>query len=295
MNDYLVRAIAKEGGVRGFVCITTDLVNEAGQRHQTSAAATVALGRALTGAALMGALLKVQQRVALKFEGNGLAQKILAEADSYGRVRGLIGVPDIDLTADENGYDLVQIIGRAGLLTVVKDLRLKQLQESMIPLAASDFSQDLQAYFEQSEQLPTVVQIGEVLDDDGRVLFAGGMLLQAVPTEEPTQLMAQLQERLQELPPVINLLHEGKTPEAALAQIFADVPYDLLEQRPLAFSCDCSWERTRQVLASLGAGEIAYLLEAKGSAEVECHYCHEVYEFNQFELELLLTELGGTA
>lgn len=293
MNDYLVRAIAKEGSVRAFVCLTTDLVNEASQRHQASPAAAVALGRALTAAALMGALLKVQQRVALKFEGNGLAQKVLAEADSYGRVRGLIGVPTIDLPLTEHGYDLTAVIGQAGLLSVVKDLRLKQLQESVIPLAASDFSEDVQVYFEQSEQLPTAVQIGEILDEDGRVVLAGGLLLQAVPTQEPSQLMATLQERLQELPPLINLLHQGQQPESALKLIFDEVPYDVLEQRPLQFSCDCSWERTRQALASLGAAEIAYLLETEGNTQVECHYCHEVYEFNQFELELLLTELGG--
>jgi molecular chaperone Hsp33 len=291
MTDYLVRAIAKEVGIRGLACLTTGLVQEAGQRHGTAPLAGVALGRVLTGAALLGALLKVQQRVALKFEGNGPLQKVLAEADSYGRVRGYIAVPELDWPLVEGEFDLENAIGRAGLLTVVKDLRLKQLVESVTPLATGDFGGDLQAYFEQSEQIPTAVQVGEVLDETGHILLAGGLLLQGMPGQEQTGVLNRLQDRLQELPPVVDLYQQGQSPEEVLALVFAGMAYEVLEQRPLRFQCDCSWERTRQVLAALGAAEIAHLLETEGEAVVNCHYCRQAYHFDEVELELLLEEL----
>ncbi|HRQ36455.1 MAG TPA: Hsp33 family molecular chaperone HslO [Chloroflexota bacterium] len=295
MADYLVRIIAKEVGVRAFVCVTTGLVQEAAQRHETSPAASVALGRALTGVALLGALLKVRQRVALKYEGNGPLQKVLAEADSYGRVRGYVNVPDVDLPLVNGQYDLEAAMGRAGLLTVVKDLRLKEMVESVTQLMVSDLNQDLQAYFEQSEQIATAVQLGEVLDETGQIVAAGGLLIQEMPGQGQAGVIATLQERLQELPPIADLLAEGQSPEAVLALVFAGMAYEVLEQRPLRFSCDCSWQRTRQALALLGAAEVAHLLDTEGEAIVHCHYCHEAYHFNQFELEVLLTELSASA
>ncbi len=295
MADYMVRMTAKEAGVRALACVTTDLVHEAAQRHQASPVAAVALGRTLTGAALLGALLKVKQRIALKYEGNGLLQRVMAEADSYGRVRGYVVVPDVELPLVNGQFDLAAAIGRAGLLTVVKDVRLKEMIESVIPLAASDFNYDLQVYFDQSEQIATAVQVGEVLDDNGQIVAAGGLLIQELPAQGQSGLVATLQERLQELPPVADLLAQGQTPEAVLAQVFAGIAYEVWEQRPLHFACDCSWERTRQVLATLGAEEIAHLLETEGEAVVHCHYCHEAYHFNQFELEVLLTELSANA
>jgi len=276
-----------------LVCVTTELVHEAAQRHETSPAASVALGRTLTGAVLLGALLKVKQRVALKYEGSGPWHKILAEADSYGRVRGYVTTPEDDLPLVNGQFELENGIGRAGLLTVVKDLRLKELAESITPLAYSDFNQDLQAYFDQSEQIATAVQVGEVLDDAGQIVVAGGLLIQELPAPAETGMVAVLEERLQELPPIAALLAQGNTPEDVLALVFGDVPYELLEQRPLQFACDCSWERTRQALASIGPAEIAHLLETDGEAVVHCHYCHESYLFNAFELEVLLAELSA--
>lgn len=293
MADYLVRALAKEAGVRAFACVTTDSVNEAARRHQTSEVAGVALGRALTGAALMGALLKVKQRLALKFEGAGPLERVIVEGDSYGRVRGYVGQPQADLPRANGQVDLVGAIGRAGLLTVVKDVGMKELYESVVPLAASDFVTDLNDYFAQSEQIATAVQLGERLAEDGTVTLAGGLLIQDIPGKGQAGMVARLKERLQELPPVIDLLHAGNSPEDVLALLFAGMPYDLLEQRPLSFTCDCSWERTRAALLSLGAEEVSHLLETDGQAMVTCHYCHEEYLFDQYELEVILVELGA--
>lgn len=292
MDDYLLRIIAKEAGVRAFACLTTNLVQEAARRHETSPVAGLALGRALTAATLVGALLKVQQRVALKFEGNGPLQKVLVEADSYGRVHGYVAAPGFEMPLTDDSFDLAAAIGRAGLLTIVKDLRLKQLSESVTPLTTSDFAGDLQAYFEQSEQIGTAVQIGELLDERGQVRLAGGLLVQELPTQAQDSRLPWLQERLQELPPVAALFGQGLSPEEVLALLFAGLPYEVLEQRPLRFQCDCSWERTRQVLASLGAQEVTNLLQTEGEAEVHCHYCRETYRFDAADLELLLAELS---
>ncbi len=290
MEDYLVRAIAKKAGVRGIVCVTTNLVNNVAHRHKTSPTATAVLGRALTGGALMGALLKIQHRVALKLEGTGPIQKVIVEADSYGKVRGYVGVPDVDVPLKNGRHDITSAIGRAGLLTVVKDVGLPKLTESVTPLASGETDTDLNAYFNQSEQIPTVVAIGHKLDKEGKTAVSGGILVQAIPPYDEN-IIHQMASRILELPPVEDLLQSKKTPEEIMALLFEGMAYDLLEKRPIQFHCSCSRERSEQALISLGKEEIAALLENEGQAVIDCHFCHERYVFDKFDLELILEEL----
>lgn len=290
MSDYLIRALAKEVGVRALVCVTTELAQEAARRHETSPTASATLGRALTGAALIGALLKVQQRVAIKFEGTGAAQKVLTESDSYGRIRGYIGVPDFDLPLANGRPDIVGALGRAGLLTVVKDVRLQELVESVVPLETSDIAGDLANYLNQSEQTPSLVELGALLDESGRIHTAGGLLIQTLPPHE-TNSLDIVAERIEELPPVVDLLRSGNQPEDILELLFADMTYISLEHRELHFQCQCSWERGRQALVSLGAEELQHILENEGEAVVDCHFCHERYVYNAQELEELIHKL----
>lgn len=287
MEDYLVRILAKESGVRGLACVTTNLVNEAGDRHGVSPTAAAVLGRALTGAALMGALLKVQQRIALKFEGSGPVAKVVVESDSYGKVRGYVAEPKVDLPKVGGEYDVVSAIGRAGLLTVVKDLRLKNLYESVVPLAASDIDSDLTVYLEQSEQIPSAVEVGVLVGEDSRAVMAGGLLIQSMPPQGAAEV-EQLKERIQELPPVEELLKSGQKPEEVLALVFDGIAYEFLEKRRLQFKCGCSRARSEQALIALGRAEIEMLLESEGQAVVDCHFCHERYVFSGEELEMLL-------
>ncbi len=286
MQDYLVRVIAKEAGIRGLACMTTELVNEARERHQTSPGASVILARALTGAALMGALLKVRQRVALKFEGSGPIRKVITESDSYGKVRGYTAVPNAVIPPYQNSYDVVSGLGQAGLLTVVKDLRLKELAEGIVPLATSDIAGDLTAYLEQSEQIPSEVAIGEVMEMDGSIAVSGGLLVQALPpyTENNVDL---IRERLQELPPLSALLQSGKTPQDILALTFEGITYELLEERSLQFKCTCSRERSRFALYTLGVEELNNILKTEGQAMIDCHFCHKQYIFEREELETI--------
>lgn len=294
MEDYLVRVIAIEAGVRGFACQATNLVNEAAARHGTQPTATAVLGEGLVAAVLMGALLKVQQRVAIKFAGNGPIGKLLVEGDSYGRVRGYVQHPEVDLPLKLGEPDTAAAIGNLGALVVVKDLRLKDLYDGVVPLETGVVEAELNFYLNQSEQIPSAVQIGVRLDETGRVTAAAGLLLQALPPYE-MEIVQQLTNRVGELPPVAALLQSGQTPEDLLAQLFVGIPYEVLEKRPLSFQCDCSWERTRHALVTLGRDELEHLLAAEGQAEVDCHYCHAHYLFTADDLQLILLELedGG--
>jgi molecular chaperone Hsp33 len=286
MADNLVRTIAKEAGVRALLAVTTGLAAEAAGRHQTAPTATAALARALTGAALLGATLKVQQRVALKFEGSGPLWKVVTEADAYGRVRGYVARPETDLPARLDGHDVAAALG-AGVLTVVKDLRIRELYESSVPLLSGEIDADLTYYLSQSEQIPSLVTVGVELDESGRVAHAGGLLLQAIPPYEETHIR-QLVERLAEMPPVVSLLAAGQTPGEILDNLFGEVAYTVLEERSLTFYCNCSWERTRRALLLLGREEIEEMLVSEGQAELTCHFCHHKYHFSRADLEEIL-------
>lgn len=296
MKDYLVKIMAKEAGVRAFAVITTETADEARRRHETTPTATYVLAKALTASALMGALLKVQQRVALKFEGTGPLQKTITESDSYGNVRGYVANPDVDLPKLEDGsFDLVAAIGQAGLLTVVRDLKLKQLYEGVVHLEKSDIDADLTYYMNQSEQIPTHIETAVLLNEAGEVTVAGGILIQELPSKEGANAVAQVQEKLQELPPLTQLLQDGKTPEDLLALAFADIAYEELEKRPIQFKCTCSRERTEQALLAIGADELRDLINNVGEAAIECHFCHEQYYFDKDELTWLLEEIEDKA
>jgi molecular chaperone Hsp33 len=285
-SDRIVRVLAKEAGVRGLACVTTALVAEAQRRHHTSPAATVALGYGLTAVALMGALLKVQQRVALKVEANGPLQKLVAEGDSYGRVRGYVAVPDV--TAPDP-MDTASTLGNRGLLTVVKDLQLKELYEGVVPLQTGRLDSDLIYYLHHSEQVPALVEIDVKLNPAGELVAAGGLLLDALPGQDLTTLR-NLAERLDDMAPLAEVLAAGETPATILAHLFGEVPYEVLEERPLRFECSCSWERSEQALIALGRAEIKNLM-SEGQAVVDCHYCGERYIFGREALETILDKM----
>ena len=286
MNDYLVRALAREAGVRVIVSSNTGLALEAADRHGTFPIATIALAHALTGAALMGAMLKVRQRLAMKFEGSGPLQKILVESDNNGRIRGYVSQPFIDLP-DLSREQIAAALGDTGLLTIVRDVLLPELVESTVPLGSGDIAAELTFFLNQSEQIPSLIDISHLVDEEGTLQMVGGLLIQAMPPYE-SGIVNQLRNNIQELPPVADLLHSGKTPEEIVALIFGEMPYKLLEKRPLHFECGCSRSRSEQALISLGAAEIQHIIDTEGEAAVDCHFCHEQYVFSRDELETLI-------
>jgi molecular chaperone Hsp33 len=288
--DYLVRATARAAGVRALACLTTELAQVAADQHKTAPTATVALGQALTVAALVGALLKVGQRVALRYDGDGPLERILVEAESNGHVRGFVANPAVELPLRGGEQNVAAALGNTGFLKVVRDLRLKELYEGSVPLVSGEVDQDAAYYLNQSEQVPSLVQAGVVLDANGRVSTAGGLLIQAMPPYRP-EVVAELTDRIDEMPPVATIFNTGRKPEELLASIFGDTEYHLLETRPLRWQCSCSYQRTRQALRALGRAELETLLATEGQAVVDCHFCRQQYIFDGNELAQLIREM----
>lgn len=287
MNDYLVRIITKAGNIRAMACVTTELVNEARRRHNTFPTASAALGRALTGGALMGAMLKTGQRVALKFEGSGPLKKIIVEADSNGTVRGYVGVPEVYMVWEDGRLDVAGALGRAGFLTVTKDLGLKEPYKGTVQLYTSEIAEDLALYLTESEQIPSAVALGVFVEPDISVSAAGGFLVQAVPPQDE-EMIDTLMDRIGKLPPVTQLLREGKVPEEMLEMLFSGIPHDILERRALAFQCSCSREKVEKALISIGSKELVRMIEQQEKAEVKCEFCRQAYTFTREEIKLLL-------
>lgn len=292
MSDYLVRIITKAGTVRALACDTTELVGEACRRHGTRPTASAALGRALTGGALFGALLKTGQRVALRFEGNGPLKKVVVEAESNGAVSGYVGEPAVDLPDREGKLDVAGALGRAGFLTVAKDLGLKEPYKGLVQLYSSEIAEDLAYYLTSSEQIPSAVGLGVKVAPDGSIATAGGFLIQALPPHDEAAVDL-LMERIGQLPQLSGLLAGGTTPEELLARLFADMPYDTLEKRALAFRCSCSREKVERALIATGAEELKHLIEREEETAVTCEFCRESYRFSREELESVLRVLNG--
>lgn len=290
MDDYLVRAMTTTGNIRAFACVTSRLVQEICQQHDTCPTATVALGRALTGGALMGALLQDDQRVALKFEGNGPLKKMLVEADSVGHVRGYVGVPQIDLPLRQGAFDVVEAVGRAGFLTVTKDLRLKEPYKGVVQLYSSEIAEDLAYYFAESEQIPSAVGTGVFVDASGRVTAAGGFLIQSLPPADEGQI-EDLARHIEQMPPITELLRGGTPAEGLLEQIFQTIPLEILGTQPLAFKCTCSKARMEKALVALGVEELAEMSREPEATEVTCEFCRARYSFRPEKIKHLLEKI----
>ena len=290
VKDYLVRIIAKNANVRALACVTTELVREACRRHEASPTASAALGRVLTGAALLGALLKSRQRVVIRFDSNGPLKKVIAEATSSGEVRGYAAHPEVNLPLKDGKLDVAGAIGKEGTLTVIKDLRLREPYTGMVRIYTGEVAEDLAYYLTESEQIPSAVGLGVFVDPDGRVSAAGGFLIQSFPPQDP-KLIEKLIARIDKMPNLAELFRDGKTPEQLLKDIFREVPFEILERRELVYKCSCSKERVEQALLSLGKDEIKRLIETQGGAKAKCEFCREVYLFDKDELQEILYEL----
>ncbi len=289
MPDYLVRSLTKDGSIRGLAVVTTNLVEEARQRQDAWPTAAAALGRALTGAALLGAGLKTGQRLALKFEGDGPLKKILVEADSNGAVRGYVARPRVHLPPRNGKLDVAGALGRTGVLTVSKDLRLKEPYTGIVQLVSGEIAEDLAFYLVESEQVPSAVALGVYVETDGRVSAAGGFLIQTLPPMQE-EVLEQLIGRIRGLPPVTDLLRGGRSPEDILATIYGQLPYRILEKYAVAWQCSCSRERVERALLTLGPAELQEMARQEEATTVTCEFCGQEYLFTSAELDRLAGE-----
>jgi molecular chaperone Hsp33 len=270
--------------------VTTGLVNESCQLHGAYPTACTALGRALTGGVLMASLLKMGQRLALKFEGNGPLKKIIVEADYEGNIRGFVAVPEVDLPPRNGKFDVSGAVGTEGVLTVIKDIGRKELYNGVVKIRTGEIAEDIAHYFAESEQIPTAVALGVYMDPSLEITAAGGFLVQSLPPSDEN-MIDRLIENIRKLPSYTQMLRSGQAPESILESIFSGIPYVTLEKHELFYRCTCSRERIEKVLVSLGREELADMIEKQGKADVICEFCRKSYHLGRHELEALLESL----
>jgi len=287
MTDYLQRAISDSGRFFVFACDTTVLVAEACRRHDVGPTAAAALGRALTGAVLLAALLKDEQSVRLRFEGNGPLGKIITEAGHAGWVRGYVAAPQADVPLRQGKVDVAAGLGRAGFLTVTKDIGMNRRYEGTVRLYTSEIAEDIAYYLSESEQVPSAVGIGVHLEPDGGIAAAGGFLLQSLPPADE-ELIAGMEKRINAISSITELLRQGTTPEAFVALLFADIPYHPTARTPLVYACSCSRQKMERAVSSLGREELTQMVATEKGTEVQCEFCRDSYHFSRQDLEQLL-------
>jgi molecular chaperone Hsp33 len=261
-------------------------VEELRQRHDTWPTATAALGRTLTAGAMMGAMLKGEEKLTIQVQGNGPIGQIVVDANAHGEVRGYVSEPHIHLPSNSQGkLDVAGAVGREGFLHVIKDLGLKEPYRGSVPIISGELGEDFTYYFAASEQTPSAVGLGVLVAPDNSVIVAGGFVVQLLPGLSDEEITV-IEQAVGAMPPVTALMDQGLELEEMLRWLLPDV--EILEQMEIGFKCQCSRERVEQTLVSLGKSELEQLIEEDGKAEVVCHFCNEAYSFNKDELQQIL-------
>lgn len=287
--DYISSAITHDGSIRVIAVDTTELVNEAQRLHQMSPVCCAALGRALTGASILGRMLKgYDDSVTLQINGGGPIGRVVAVSDGRSNVKGYVDNPLVELPLRADGkLDVGGAVGRDGMLSVIKDLNMKEPYVGQVPLVSGEIAEDLTQYFATSEQLPTAVALGVLVDRDYTVKAAGGFVIQLLPgaMEEDIE---RVEKAIAEIPAVTTLLSEGETPKSIVERLLAGYEIDYFEDMETKYLCDCGRERMARALISIGAKDLRQLIEEDGHAELKCHFCNSAYDFSKEELEELL-------
>lgn len=286
-RDYLLKIMDEGQNIRIFLANTTNLVEEAHQRHNTSATASAALGRVLTAAVMMGSDLKGQEDIlTLRINGNGPAGTVLATADSQGGVRGLISEPQADLPSHEGKLAVGELIDQEGFLEVIKDLGLKQPFEGKVPLHSGEIAEDLAHYYMLSEQIPALVSLGVLVAPDLHIKAAGGLIVQALPGAKD-EILAQVEGNILQLGNISQLINEASDLEHLAKQIMQGISYTVLAQQELDFRCSCSREKLGAILSTLGEEELKDAVDKDETIEVVCNFCKEAYHFSPGEIKAL--------
>lgn len=291
MKDYLVKALAFDGEVRAYSVRTTNTVSEAQRRHDTWRTASAALGRSLTAGTMMGAMLKGDQKLTIKVEGNGPIGPILVDAHANGDVRGYVTNPHVDFEGTEQGkLRVYQAVGTEGFVTVIKDIGMREPFIGQSPIVSGELGEDFTYYFAVSEQTPSSVGVGVLVNGDDSILAAGGFILQIMPGAQE-ETISFIEERLQKIPPVSTLIEQGLSPEELLYAVLGEDKVKVLEMMDVQFNCTCSRERIESVLISLGKTELEQVREEEEETEVHCHFCNERYKFSKEDITNLIENL----
>lgn len=292
MKDYLIRGIDSLGRLRIFVASTTNLVEEARLMHHTSPTATAALGRTLTAASMMGIMMKNDEdTLTLKINGGGPLGNILVVAKNKGKVKGYVDHPEADVPPKSKGkLDVGALVGNDGLMTTIMDLGLKEPYIGQANLVSGEIAEDLANFYLLSEQQPSAVSLGVLVDRDRSVLAAGGYIIQLLP-DILDEDITKIENALAKVEPVSTLIAKGMTPEEIMNEILGDFQMQVLDKIELKFECDCSRDKIENVIISLGKKEIADIIEEDGKAEVVCQYCNKKYQFNKEDLSKILIDI----
>lgn len=280
MKDYMIRVLTKNKQIRGLAVRSTNLVKKAQKVHDTTPVATAALGRALSAVAMMSALEKSGVKIGLKIIGNGPIDKVIAESNLKGKIRGYVGNPKVDIMINDlNKLDVKQAIGEGDLI-VRKVSGLKEPYESKIALVSGEIGEDLTYYYTQSEQIPSSVGLGVLVNKDFTVRAAGGFMIQLLPNT-PEETIKQLEKNLSEINSVSRLIDGGANPEKLLDKVLKGFSYNITQTQEIEYKCNCSKEKGLEIVNTLSAEEIKESIKEDGYVEVTCHYCNEKYKYEE--------------
>ena len=283
-----VRMISQDGTLTVMAIDSTDIVAFAEKVHKTSAVTSAALGRLLTAASMMGAVMKGKDdSLTVRLNGNGPAGPVIAVSDSEGNVRGYISEPIVEIPLNSKGkLDVAGAVGTNGTLTVMMDLGLKEPYIGQVPIVSGEIAEDITAYYAQSQQTPTVCALGVLVNPDLSIRAAGGFMIQLLPTADDDTI-TKVEECIQGIPPVTNMLTSGLTPEKICRSVLESFDLDLLDEFSPEYRCDCSRERFARGIASLETGELEEMAEEEFT-EVQCHFCNKKYRFTSAEIKAIL-------
>ncbi len=288
MSDYIVRATAAGNQIRAFAATTRELVEHARQIHNTSPVATAALGRLLTGGAMMGSMMKGEKDVlTIQMKGDGPIEGVIVTADSSANVKGYVGNPNVIIPPNYLGkLDVGAAIGY-GTMFVSKDLGLKEPYNSQLPLTTSEVAEDLTYYFAKSEQVPSAVALGVLMEKDNTVKQAGGFIIQLMPFADE-KIIEALEEKIAKITSVTSLLEKGLTPKQILEEVLEGFDIEFLDTIPTKFDCNCSKKKVTKALIGVGRQGLKEMIDDGEPIEVNCHFCNTHYVFEIDELKALL-------
>ncbi|MEJ8541608.1 Hsp33 family molecular chaperone HslO [Staphylococcus capitis] len=290
-HDYIVRGLAYDGGIRAYAATTTESVQEAQTRHYTWPTASAAMGRTMTATVMMGAMLKGDQKLTVTVDGQGPIGRIIADADAKGNVRAYVDHPQTHFPLNGQGkLDVRRTVGTNGSIQVVKDVGMKDYFSGASPIVSGELGDDFTYYYATSEQTPSSVGLGVLVNPDNSIKAAGGFIIQVMPGAKD-ETVTKLENAINEMEPVSKLIEQGLTPEGILNEILGEDNVQILDTTTAQFECNCSHEKFLNAIKGLGEAEVQSMIDEDHGAEAVCHFCGNKYQYTESELEDLLTAM----
>lgn len=292
-HDYIVKSLAFDGEIRAYASLTTESVQEAQTRHYTWPTASAAMGRTMTATLLMGSMLKGEQKLTVTVDGKGPIGRIIADADAEGNVRAYVDKPQTHFPLNEQGkLDVRRAVGTDGSIQVVKDVGMKDYFSGASPIVSGELGEDFTYYFATSEQTPSSVGLGVLVNPDNSIKAAGGFIIQVMPGAKD-ETVTKLENAINNMQPVSKLIEQGLTPEGILNEILGEDNVQILETMQAQFECNCSHEKFLNAIKGLGEAEIQDMIKEDHGAEAICHFCGNKYNYSEAELEDLLASMNA--